>query len=211
MTDAATLLAEFVDALHAGAAPEAADYLLRAESDAQRVELAEGIEAVLDVMSDEAVHPRAADGSFVLSVPRELIARAARTTWPQAMPAWRGNAGLSLEGLADKVLEGSGLESSASNRSAARRWVEAIEAGAETTRSVSAGARAALADALGVAREVFDRAGEFETGAAVAFRAEGDAADDELAADALGEIAAEIDAALGDDQEPTAVDSWFSA
>lgn len=211
MSDVATLLAEFVDALNAGSAPEAFEYLQRAESSEQRVELAEGIEAALELVTYEASHPRDADGTFVLGLPHELIARAARATWPQAVPSWRRSAELSAEQLAERVLDAGGIEKSQSNLSAAERWIAAIEAGAESVRSVSERAREALATALGVTREAFDLAGDFEPGAAVAFRADADARADEDAASGLIEIAAALDAAMAGVQEPTEVDSWFSA
>lgn len=210
MSDVSKLLAEFVDALAAGSAPEARDYLARVQSDSDRAELARGIETALMFASDELRHPRAADGSFVLGVSEERIERAARVTWPDAMPVWRSSAELTQDQLAERALRAGGIECDAASVAAASRWVAAMEAGAETVRSISERARAAIADVLGVARELFDVSGDFDPEGAVAFRADADA-DARLVASQLIDVASAIDAAIPEDAGTARVDDWFSA
>jgi hypothetical protein len=207
MTDAATLLAEFVDALHSGSMPDAGAFLARADTVEQRKELAAGIETVLDLVPDQVRHPRDSTGAFVLGIPAERIAEAARATWTTALPYWRGLAGMSVKDLATAALHAAGLKDDSKNLTSATGWIEAMETGAESVRSISVKARAALAEALGVSREAFDEAGEFASAGAIAFRAEGidDAAQIEQN---LGQLAERII----DATPPTsAVDQWFAA
>lgn len=209
MNDVDKLLSEFVDSLNAGEAPQAADFIARAVTDEQRVALAEGIEAVLSFVPDEIRHPRGEGGAFVLGLPAERLAEVTRVTWPEAIPFWREEANLTLDQLAVDTLRAGGFEENQANVGAAGRWLAAMEAGAETVRSVSAKAMDAVADALGVARERFSAAGDFEQRGAVAFRAQ-KVCPDEAAADRLLVVADEIDAAMTPDGPGSGVDNWFS-
>lgn len=210
MTDVATLLAEYIDALNGGATPELSDFLNRAESAEARIELAEAIDGVLDLASDDARHPRAADGSFVLGISAERIAAAAVAPWDEAMPAWREGAGLSVGQLADRALETAGIVPSNQAHSAAARWIDAMESGAESARTIAGRAMDAIADALGVARDAFRASGEAAPPAAIAFRSGPDSGDlqvvsasIELVADALADA---MPPAVGEE----AVNDWFS-
>jgi hypothetical protein len=207
MTDVATLLAEFVDALHAGSLPDAGAFLARAESDEARKELATGIETVLDFVPEEVRHPRDESGAYVLGVPAERIAEAVRVTWPAAMPYWRERAKLSVEELAAAALRAGGIDGGAENVASAGRWIAAMESGAESIRTISLRARAALAEALGIAREAFDEAGDFSTGGALAFRADGNVYADRSVLE-LSELADQLNDAL---PPGSAVDEFFSA
>lgn len=209
MTDVATLLAEFIDQLNAGAAPQVDDFLVRAESDEARVELATQIEVAIDFAPEEVRHPRADDGSFVLGLSAARIAEISGVSWPESIPAWRDAANLSVEQLAGRTLELGGIEPSPANLSVARRWIEAMESGAETVRTISSSARRAVADALGINHKRFDQSGSFEPRAAVAFRSR----DADVAADAsagLVELAHEIDAAMPARRAGGEVDRWFT-
>lgn len=210
MTDAATLLAEFVDQLNAGGAPEAGDFLQRAEDDEQRNELADGIDAVLMLAPEPLRHPRASDGSFALGLDADRIAAIAQVTWPEAMPAWMREAAMTTDELARAALASGAIEATEENVSAAKRWIESIQSGAESVRSISAKARGALADALKVGREAFDAAGDFDPQAAIAFRVED--SDDALAASrALIEVSAMIEDALPGAAPSSEVDRFFAA
>ena len=130
MTDVATLLSEYVDALSGGAAPEVNEFLSRAASQEERIELAEAIDVILDFAPDEVRHPRSADGAYLLGgVSAEQIEAAAATPWNEAMPAWRTAAGVTIEQLAEQALSAGNLAADDENRSAALRWIEAMESG----------------------------------------------------------------------------------
>lgn len=210
MSDAATLLAEFVDQLHAGAAPDAGEFLGRAGDDAQRQELAEGIEAVLMFVPEAVRHPRNADGSFVLGLDKARIDAITQVTWPEALPAWMHAAELDAAQLAAATLAEGGIDASEENVRAATGWIESIQAGSETIRSISTKARAAIADALKVARDAFDAAGDFEPQGAIAFRA-GDSDDAIGLSHSLMQVSAELDMALPHDDQASEVDAFFSA
>lgn len=209
MTDTATLLAEFVDALTAGGAPEASDFIARAESEADRKELAGLITDVLDLLPDTARHPRDQTGALVLGLSRERIAEAVVLTWPEAMPIWRSAKQLTVEQLATRTLEAAELETTPANVTVAGRWIAAMEAGSESIKSISAAALAAIASALGIDREELRSTGDFEPHAALAFRADG-AELDGFKAHSLVRVVDQLDAAM----PPAAVnevDAWFSA
>jgi hypothetical protein len=210
MSDVATLLSEFLDQLNAGGAPEATAFLARAETDEQRIELAEGIETVLAFAPDESRHPRDSEGGFVLGLSADRIAAAAAAPWSETLPYWREKAALSVDALAERALNEGGVEVSEKNVKAAARWIGAMESGVETARTISARAMDAIADALGVARESFAAAGAAEPHGAVAFRASDDAMaktvahELEIAAFAMAE-------AIPSSPDDVVVDEWFTS
>lgn len=210
MSDAATLLAEFIDQLNSGGAPDAGEFLARADDDAQRLELADAIDAALMFAPEDLRHPRAEDGSFVLGLGAERLAKVTQVTWPEVMPIWLREAELTEAELAGAVLETGGIETSAENVAEATSWIDAIKSGAETITSISAKAREALADALQVAREAFDAAGDFSPEAEIAFRG-GDNEDAFATTHALMDLSVKLDAALPQSEPQSEVDRYFSA
>lgn len=210
MTDVATLLSEYVDALSGGAAPQVNEFLSRAASQEERIELAEAIDVILDFAPDEVRHPRSADGTHLLGgVSSEQIAAAAATPWNEAMPAWRAAAGMTIEQLAEQALSAGNLAADDENRSAARRWIEAMESGAESARTISVLAMDAIADAIGVARDAFKNSGAAVTPGAVAFRKAGSASDARRAAEGIEVVAEALADAMPPAESGAAVDDWF--
>ncbi len=213
MTDVATLLGEFLDELNAGHGPEAADFLNQAETEADRIELAQGIEAVLAFAPDSARHPRdAASGALVSPVDEASLATLidevmeSSSELAEAVPGWRERFGASVADFARRVLEAGGLATTEGNVGVASRWVERIESGEIGAERLSDRAMRAVSSVLGASPEpAFLQ--QSDASLAVAFRAEDDEPDGEIA-DKLDGIAG----VLSDAMLPPAddVDAWFS-
>ncbi len=202
MTDVATLLGEFVDDLNAGRGPEAAAFIEKAESEADRKELAQGIEAVLAFAPDGARQAAAATSPIDASQLAAAIENALESTseLAEAVPGWRETFGASVADFARRVLTAGGLSTTDENVAVATQWVTGMESGAVIAESLSDRAMRAVSTVLGSGGEELD----------FAFRAENDVADDEVAAK-LGGIAealsdALVDASAADED----VEAWFA-
>lgn len=155
MTDVANLLSQFVDELHAGARPDARDYIERATSDADRRELAEAIEGVLLLDTESMRHPRdAATGAFLTSDERERVSGIVEMAfseageWPEQLVAARREAGMTLGELVDGTLAAAGVEPTPELQGVARRWLGGLETGAKSVFETSGVALRSIAAAL---------------------------------------------------------------
>lgn len=214
MTDVATLLGEFLDELNAGNGPEAAVFIEKADSEADRIELAQGIEAVLAFAPDSARHPRdAASGALVNPVDSSRLAAVIEEAMQSsgelidAVPNWRETFGASVAEFARRVLVAGGLAPTESNLSVASRWVTEMESGAVRAESLSDRAMRAVSSVLGSGPE--DVSVSAMASFDLAFRADDDASDDEVA-EKLDDIAKVLGDAMADESEPADVDAWFS-
>ncbi|MBJ7458257.1 MAG: hypothetical protein JHD02_03620 [Thermoleophilaceae bacterium] len=215
MTDVATLLGEFLDELNAGRGPEAADFIEKAESVSDRIELAQGIEAVLAFAPDNARHPRdAASGALVSPVDSAQLAAVIEKFMQSsgeladAVPSWREAFGASVAEFARRILIAGGLAPTDGNVRAASGWVTRIESGAVATESLSDRAMRAVSTVLGSAPEDDSALNAMSLG--MALRAEDDVPEDEVA-EKLEGIADVLGDALPDDSGADDVDSWFSS
>lgn len=215
MTDVATLLGEFLDELNAGRGPEAAVFLNQAETEADRIELAQGIEAVLAFAPDSARHPRdAASGALVSPVDEAslatLIEEVMQTSseLAEAVPGWRERFGASVADFARRVLEAGGLATTDGNVGVASRWVEGIESGAIGSERLSDRAMRAVSSVLGAGPEPVPPLG-MHASMNVAFRADDDSPEGEVA-DKLDGIAEVLSDAMGEPADDVDVEAWFS-
>jgi hypothetical protein len=214
MTDVATLLGEFLDELNAGNLPEAAAFIEKADSPAERIELAQGIDAVLAFAPDSARHPRdAASGALVSPVDsaklEEAIAEVlgSSSELAAAVPSWRERFGATVEDFAKRILAAGGLAPTEGNVSVAARWVAGMESGAIGAEKLSDRAMRAVSSVLGsgpvdaqlISEQSFD----------LAFRAEDESNDDEVG-HKLGEIAEVLSAAMPNAADEVDAEAWFS-
>lgn len=151
MSDVAQLLAEFMDELGRGrGVPEAMDFVMRAETDADRRELAAQIETALALASTDL---RRGAREATADPADEALARSivsAAHDDPRELAVLRERAGLSRDELAEAVLRESGLDDSAENRAGFRVWIEALETGARSVAELGARARDVIAGLVGV-------------------------------------------------------------
>lgn len=213
MSDVADLLAEFMDALGRGeGVPDAMSFVQRAESDADRLELAAQIETALVVASTELrwsgatqSQPESADAALA----RSIVSAAFDA--PRELAVLRERAGLSQDQLAEAVLNESGLEPSAENRAGFRAWIAALESGARSVAELGARAREAIAALVGVGADGIADADE----GVLAFRAvEEMGGEGDLVAERLGDVADGLLVGMHHIAEQTpseAVDVWFKA
>lgn len=216
MTDVATLLGEFLDELNAGNGPEAAAFLDKADTDADRIELAQGIEAVLAFAPDSARHPRdASSGALVSPVDATELAAVidevmqASSELTEAVPSWRERFGASVADFARRVLEAGGLAPTEGNVGVASRWIEGIESGAIAAERLSDRAMRAVSSVLGAGPDDALLATEAHS-LDLAFRLEDDAHADEVA-EKLDGIAEILGEAIADEDDGPGVDDWFSS
>ncbi|MGB1583766.1 MAG: hypothetical protein ACPHCI_08245 [Solirubrobacterales bacterium] len=215
MTDVATLLGEFLDELNAGNRPEAAAFLDKADTDADRIELAQGIEAVLAFAPDSARHPRdASSGVLVSPVDATELAAVidevmqASSELAEAVPSWRERFGASVADFAGRVLEAGGLAPTEGNVGVASRWIEGIESGAIGAERLSDRAMRAVSSVLGAGPEPAFPPG-MDASLEVAFRAEENSRDSEVA-DKLDGIAEVLGEAMIEPTDDVDVEAWFS-
>lgn len=214
MTDVATLLGEFLDELNAGNAPEAAAFIEKAESETDRIELAQGIEAVLAFAPDSSRHPRdAASGALVSPIDTAQLSAVIEEAMlssgelAEAVPSWRESFGASVADFARRVLVAGGLAPTEGNVSVASRWVTEMESGAVRAERLSDRAMRAVSSVLGSGPDEVSvsEMASFD----LAYRAADDAPDDEVA-EKLDDIAEVLGDAMAGDSEPVDVDAWFS-
>jgi hypothetical protein len=187
MTEVDHLLSKFIDAWNGGERPSVRGYLELVGDDRDRTELAGQITMFLDVAPIPPYPPRslddARDGRIVDAAVAAFSTEA--SGWATLLPRWRAAAGLTLEQLADCVLESAGLVSA--NRQKVAGYLGSMERGAMDARTTSRHAMSAVANALGVNVGDLVLAGQ-SAGAAAAgplFRSVGDDASevgDKLAA-----------------------------
>lgn len=222
MTDVATLLAEFLDELQGGAMPEVSLYMKRADDDAARRELAEGIDGVLAFAGVDVRWPRdAGSGEFVAAEEAKrvegIVARAfasvkagAQVDQSNTLGALSERAGMSLDELADRVLDRSGLPADGEKRAGFRQWIAALESGARTIEGLTSRAREAIAVALNVGAETL---AQLRPASAVAFR-ESDLRGTHTVADALevvvDEFADELEGGQAQKYGDAETDEWFT-
>ncbi|MBX5441928.1 MAG: helix-turn-helix transcriptional regulator [Solirubrobacteraceae bacterium] len=159
MTDAADLLARFVDDWHAGRRPDV-DQTLGQAAPEQRAELADALSAFLAIaptpnydettLAELAEQPAvtAAVEAFTATAPDTLAA--ARRPWPQLVAEWRQRAGLSVDAAARRVLEAAGLHDANVGRAA--EYLYGFESGQHKPEQASPRLLDVLARALGVSR-----------------------------------------------------------
>lgn len=214
MTDVATLLGEFLDELNAGNGPEAAVFIEKADSEADRIELAQGIEAVLAFAPDSGRHPRdAASGALVNPVDSSQLAAVIEEAMQSsgelvdAVPSWREAFGASVAEFARRVLLAGGLTATDGNVSVASNWVNGMESGEIVAESLSDRAMRAVSSVLGSGPAEISVMNSMSI--ELAYRAEEDAPDDEVA-EKLGGIAEVLSDAIPADERTVDVDAWFS-
>jgi hypothetical protein len=208
MNDVATLLGEFLDELNAGNAPEATVFIEKAGTPAERIELAQGIEAVLAFAPDSARHPRdSARGALVSPVDSAQLeaaiveAHGASSELAEAVPSWRQRFGASVEDFAKRILAAGGLAPTEDNVSVAARWVAGMESGSIGAERLSDRAMRAVSSVLGSGPE--DR--PFD----LAFRAD-DASRDDVVAEKLDAIAEVFSETLDVSEKEVDAEAWFS-
>lgn len=206
MTDLDRLLSEFIDQWNAGQSPSAHDYLERVHDRGDRSELASQISAFLDVAPIPAYSPGSLDdaraGRIVAAAGAAFESKA--SGWPTLLPRWRTAAGLTLEQLADRVLESAGLRGADRQKTAG--YLTSMERGKLDASSVTERAMTVVARALGVNAGDLVRAGQpaYTVAAGPLFRA---VDDDE--ADHVGEKLTALAEALLAPQELDPVDALF--
>lgn len=150
MTDVDHLLSKFIDEWNAGERPSVRRYLELVGDDRDRTELAGQITTFLDVAPIPRYPPRSLDdaraGRVVDAAVAAFVTEA--SGWSTLLPRWRAAAGLTLEQLADRVLESAGLLSA--NRQKAAGYLASMERGGLDARMTTEGAMNAVARALGV-------------------------------------------------------------
>lgn len=215
MTDVATLLGEFLDELNAGNGPEVTAFIEKAESESDRIELAQGIEAVLAFAPDSARHPRdAASGALVSPVDSAQLASMIEEVMQSsgeladAVPSWRESFGASVADFARRILVAGGLKPTEGNVSVASRWVTGMESGAVRAESLSDRAMRAVSSVLGSAPDahVAIQAMSIEP----AFRADADMPKEEVA-EKLADIAGVLHEAMPEPEDDADVEAWFSS
>lgn len=214
MTDVATLLGEFLDELNAGNGPEVAVFIEKAESEADRIELAQGIEAVLAFAPDSARHPRdAASGALVSPIDVDEMSAAieemmgASGELAEAVPGWREAFGASVADFARRVLEAGGLATSEGNVSVASRWVTEMESGAVKAESLSDRAMRAVSSVLGSGPEEVVAFRKLAHDASIDLKA---MTSDEMVVEKLEDIAEVLGDAMPEPDDAD-VDAWFSS
>ena len=215
MTDVATLLGEFLDELNAGRGPDATVFIQKAESEADRIELAQGIEAVLAFAPDSALHPRdAASGALVSPVDSVKLKAAiaevfeASSELAAAVPNWRERFGASVGDFAKRVLVAGGLAPTEGNLSVAERWVDGMESGSIGAERLSDRAMRAISSVLGSGPD--DVLAVQGVSYDLAYRAPEDSPGYDVA-DKLDEIADVLSEAMPHPEDATYVDAWFSS
>lgn len=211
MSDVAQLLAEFMDALgRREGVPDAMSFVQRADTDADRLELAAQIETALAVASTElrwSGATQAQAGSADAALARSIVSAAFDA--PRELAVLRERVGLSQDQLAEAVLNESGLEPSAENRAGFRAWIAALESGARSVAELGARAREAIAALVGVGADGIADADE----GVLAFRAvEEMGSEGDLVAAGIEAVADELVAAIEHefaDQATGDVARWF--
>jgi len=208
MTDLDRLLSEFIDEWNAGRRPSVSRYLNLAKDGRDRSELGSQITAFLDVAPIPAYEPsQLADARAGSVVSAAASAFETKTSgWPALLPRWRAAAGLTLEQLADRVLESAGLRTANSEKAA--DYLTSMERGGLDARTVSRRAMNVVACALGVNVTDLMRAGKPSEATAVGavFRAV-----DEEATNEVGDRLAGLADALSASADFDAVDDFFLA
>lgn len=206
MTDLDRLLSEFIDEWNAGARPSVRGYLDRVNDDRDRSQLASRITAFLDVAPIPTYAPTALDDARVGGLVRAAASafEARKSGWPALLPRWRAAAGLTLEQLADRVLESAGLEGADHEKAAG--YLRSMERGGLDAGSMAERAMNAIARTLGVNARDFVRAGQpsHAIAAGPVFRAV-----DSGVTDHVGDRLTGLADALVSPAEPDAVDEFF--
>jgi transcriptional regulator with XRE-family HTH domain len=217
MADVTTLLREFVDQLGAGRMPEAAAFIERAATDAERRELAGLIDLALAIASEPSAGPATGAGGYEPPLSRTQIealvddALAPPRGWRELLPQLRTAAGLSIAQTAQQTLVAGGLEPSEQNVRAAGSWLERMEDGKLRARDLSRAALAALGRVLGVSADDLAWEGGVEapdSDAVFALRADTDVPPD--LESRLGEVADMLAGEL-ESSPASEVDRWFAA
>ena len=187
MTDLDHLLSKFIDEWNAGERPSVRGYLELVGDDRDRTELAGQITTFLDVAPIPPHPPRSLEDARVGRIVDAAVAAFSTEAsgWSTLVPRWRAAAGLTLEQLADRVLESAGLRSA--NREKTAGYLSSMERGALDARTMTRRAMSTVADALGINVDDLVLAGQSANAAAAGplFRSVGDDANevgDKLAA-----------------------------
>jgi hypothetical protein len=198
MSDVPTLLSQYMEELGSGKRPDAAAFIERAETQDERIELAQSIEVALAFATDEARHPRDAatgklDPATVAAISNVI---SDEQDWSAQIAAAREASGRSVEDVARATLDEGGLLADETNVTTASKWIEAIEAGRKGLKDLSDAAADALSRVLSPDPSTpADAAPAFRTKASV----------DE-------EFIFELNAMAGDFADrlaPTDAESWF--
>lgn len=212
MTDVATLLGEFLDELNAGRGPEAAAFIEKAGSEADRIALAQSIEAVLAFAPESTRHPQgAASGALASPLDASQLAAAFDEVMGSSgelvdvVPSWRETFGASVAEFAQRVLAAGGLAITDGNVTVASKWVDGMESGAIGAERLSDRAMRAVSSVLGSGPDAELAVQGFEMD--LAFRAE-DYESDDAVAEKLGDIADVLSDAMQVSDED--VDAWFA-
>ena len=150
MGDVDHLLSEFIDEWNGGERPSVRRYLELVGNDRDRAQLAGQITTFLDIAPIPPYPPKSLDDVRDGRIVDAAVAAFSteRSGWSTLFPRWRAAAGLTLEQLADRVLESAGLIGA--NRQKAAGYLDSMERGAMDSRTTSRHAMSAVANALGV-------------------------------------------------------------
>lgn len=206
MTDLDRWLSEFIDEWNAGRRPSVRGYLDRAADDRDRSELASLITAFLDIAPIPHYPASVIDDARAGRVVGAAAAafETTESAWPTLLPRWRAAAGLTLEQLADRVLELAGLKGG--NRQRAAGFLTSMERGALDVSSMTERAMRVIAQALGVNERDLVSAGQpsHAMAAGPLFRA----VDDDVT-DQVGEKLTGLADAMLSSAEADPVDEFF--
>ncbi|MGI8556696.1 MAG: hypothetical protein ACR2ND_00040 [Solirubrobacteraceae bacterium] len=206
MTDLDRLLSQFIDEWNAGQLPSVRGYLELVDDERDRSQLAGQITAFLDVAPIPAYPPSTLDDARVGSVANAAASafEAKSSGWPALLPRWRAAAGLTLEQLADRVLEGAGLRGA--DRQKAAGYLTSMERGGLDAGVMSGRAMTVVARALGVNAGDLIKAGQPSHAMAVGpvFRA----VDEDVTDEVVDKLTGLADALLSPG-EPDPIDEFF--